>query len=52
MDSLKLNVRAVDEIQPLLSEMMTSMTQVNGLPPAFEGRMKIENWYVPDVSRE
>lgn len=44
MDSLKLNVRAVDEIQPLLSELMASLTQVSGLPPSFDGRMKIEQW--------
>ncbi|DAZ92921.1 TPA: hypothetical protein N0F65_011497, partial [Lagenidium giganteum] len=44
MDVLKLNIRAVDEIQPLLSEMMSSLTQVSGLPPNFEGREKIESW--------
>jgi ESCRT-I complex subunit VPS28 len=44
MDVLKLNIRAVDEIQPLLSEMMSSLTQVSGLPPTFDGREKIEGW--------
>lgn len=44
MDVLKLNIRAVDEIQPLLSEMMASLTQVSGVPPDFEGRGKIEGW--------
>ena len=44
MDALKLNVRAVDEIQPLLSEMMASLTQVHGLPPDFQGRDKMEAW--------
>ncbi|CAK4071361.1 unnamed protein product [Aphanomyces euteiches] len=44
MDSLKLNVRAVDEIQPLLSECMGSLTKVKGLPPTFEGRLKLEQW--------
>lgn len=44
MDVLKLNIRAVDEIQPLVSEMMASLTQVSGLPPDFEGRAKIEGW--------
>ncbi len=44
MDVLKLNIRAVDEIQPLLSEMMASLTQVSGLPANFEGRDKIESW--------
>lgn len=44
MDVLKLNIRAVDEIQPLVSEMMSSLTQVSGLPPDFDGRAKIEGW--------
>ncbi|CAI5718349.1 unnamed protein product [Peronospora destructor] len=44
MDVLKLNIRAVDEIQPLLSEMMSSLTMVSGLPPDFSGRNKIEGW--------
>ncbi|KUF92825.1 Exocyst complex component 7 [Phytophthora nicotianae] len=44
MDVLKLNIRAVDEIQPLLSEMMSSLTMVSGLPPDFAGRDKIEGW--------
>ncbi|OQR90749.1 vacuolar protein sorting-associated protein 28 [Achlya hypogyna] len=43
-DYLKLNVRAVDEIQPLLSECMASLTKVHGLPPTFEGRLKLEQW--------
>ncbi|KDO31768.1 hypothetical protein SPRG_03688 [Saprolegnia parasitica CBS 223.65] len=43
-DYLKLNVRAVDEIQPLLSECMSSLSKVNGLPPTFEGRVKLEQW--------
>ena len=30
MDSLRLDVRAVDEIQPLLSDLMSSLTQVTG----------------------
>lgn len=46
LDSLKLNVRAVDEIQPLLTELMTSMTQVSGLPNEFQGRIKMEFWYL------
>lgn len=44
MDSLKLNVRAVDEIQPQLSDLMASLTQISGLPPSFDGRLKIEHW--------
>jgi ESCRT-I complex subunit VPS28 len=44
MDVLKLNIRAVDEIQPLLSEMMSSLTMVSGLPPDSAGRDKIEAW--------
>ncbi len=44
MDSLKLNVRAVDEIQPLLSDCMASLSKVSGLPPTFDGRLKLEQW--------
>lgn len=44
MDVLKLNMRAVDEIQPLLTDMMASLTQISGLPPDFEGRKEIERW--------
>eukprot|EP00644_Phytophthora_capsici_P019766 jgi/Phyca11/537879/estExt2_fgenesh1_pg.C_PHYCAscaffold_6840001 len=33
-----------EEIQPLLSEMMSSLTMVSGLPPDFSGRDKIEGW--------
>lgn len=44
MDVLKLNIRAVDEIQPLICDMMASLTMVSGLPPDFEGRNKMETW--------
>ncbi|RHY01725.1 hypothetical protein B5M09_003873, partial [Aphanomyces astaci] len=43
-DALKMNIRAVDEVQPLLSESMGSLTKVKGLPPTFDGLMKLEQW--------
>ena len=45
MDALKLQQRAVDEIQPLLSELMNSLTKVPGLTPVtFESSKKISGW--------
>ena len=47
MDALKLQQRAVDEIQPLLSELMNSLTKVPGLTPVtFESSKKISNWLI------
>jgi ESCRT-I complex subunit VPS28 len=43
-DILKLNIRAVDEVQPLLSEVMASLTMVSGLPPNLEARDKMDAW--------
>jgi ESCRT-I complex subunit VPS28 len=44
MDALKLEQRAVDEVQPLISELMSALTRVGGLPVDFEGLVKMRLW--------
>ncbi len=46
MDALKLQQRAVDEVQPLISELMNSLTKVPGISVSadFEGTKKISAW--------
>jgi ESCRT-I complex subunit VPS28 len=44
MDALKLGQRAVDEIQPLISDLMASLAKVHSLPTDFEGLVKTKLW--------
>ena len=44
MDALKLDLRSVDEVHPLITELMSCMTKVPKLPADFEGLIKIEIW--------
>lgn len=44
MDSLKLNMLAVDQVHPLLSDLSTSLSKLTILPPNFEGKMKMKEW--------
>jgi len=44
MDSLKLKMAAVDQIHPLLSDLMESLNKISSLPPDFEGKVKIKSW--------
>ncbi|XP_010905110.1 vacuolar protein sorting-associated protein 28 homolog 1 [Elaeis guineensis] len=46
MDSLKLNMVAVDQVHPLLSDLSSSLAKLGGgiLPPDFEGRVKVREW--------
>ncbi|CAG8566591.1 2342_t:CDS:2 [Acaulospora colombiana] len=44
MDALKLNMKAVDEIHPMLSDLMQSLNKVNTLPA--ESEAKIRNWLI------
>mmetsp|Transcript_17221 Transcript_17221/g.58473 ORF Transcript_17221/g.58473 Transcript_17221/m.58473 type:complete len:242 (-) Transcript_17221:47-772(-) len=44
MDSVKLEQRAVDELHPLISDLMASLTRVAGLPQDFEGLAKMRHW--------
>lgn len=47
MDSLKLKMVAVDQLQPLLLDLNDALTRVTTLPPNFEGKTKVQYWYVP-----
>ena len=44
MDAIKLELRDVDEIQPLISDLFGSLNKVKGLPPDFDGKDRVENW--------
>ncbi|KAL6071031.1 Vacuolar protein-sorting-associated protein 28 [Balamuthia mandrillaris] len=44
MDSLKLNMAAVDQLQPLLSDLFECLTKVPVLGPDFEGKAKLNTW--------
>lgn len=44
MDSLKLNMFAVDQMHPLLSDLATSLNKLSFLPPDFVGRVKLKEW--------
>eukprot|EP00191_Tetraselmis_sp_GSL018_P006399 CAMPEP_0177604194 /NCGR_PEP_ID=MMETSP0419_2-20121207/15980_1 /TAXON_ID=582737 /ORGANISM="Tetraselmis sp., Strain GSL018" /LENGTH=192 /DNA_ID=CAMNT_0019098145 /DNA_START=214 /DNA_END=792 /DNA_ORIENTATION=- len=44
MDSLKLNMVAVDQVYPLLSDLVQSLHKVKQLPPDFEGKQKSKEW--------
>lgn len=44
MDSLKLNMVAVDQVHPLLSDLSSSLNRLSILPPDFEGKMKMREW--------
>ena len=46
MDALKLDMKAVDYIHPMLSELMQSLNNVSSLPADFEGKAKIRNWLI------
>ncbi|XP_073056015.1 vacuolar protein sorting-associated protein 28 homolog 2-like [Primulina eburnea] len=44
MDSLKLNMVAVDQVHPLLSDLAASLNKLSILPPDFEGKTKMKEW--------
>ena len=44
MDAVKLEQRAVDELQPLLSELMDALTRLPETPNDFEPNRKISKW--------
>lgn len=44
MDALRLNQRAVDEIHPLITDVMSSLTKNTSLPSDFEGLLKMKGW--------
>lgn len=44
MDALKLGHKAMDEVQPLMSDLMGALAKVRSLPGDFEGLVKIKLW--------
>uniref|UniRef100_A0A0N5AUK8 Vacuolar protein sorting-associated protein 28 homolog n=1 Tax=Syphacia muris TaxID=451379 RepID=A0A0N5AUK8_9BILA len=46
IDQLKLNVRAVDELQPSLNDLYLSVSAFPSLPDDAESRTKVKKWYV------
>ncbi|KAL3152011.1 hypothetical protein ABBQ32_001129 [Trebouxia sp. C0010 RCD-2024] len=44
MDSLKLNMAAVDQIYPLMSDLLTNINKVEGFPAEFQGKEKVKIW--------
>ncbi|CAK9194280.1 unnamed protein product [Sphagnum troendelagicum] len=44
MDNLKLNMLAVDQVHPLLSDLVLSLGRVPQLPVDFEGKVKGREW--------
>lgn len=46
MDSLKLNMTAVDQVHPLLTDLYETLCKIPTLSPDWEGKTKIKNWYL------
>lgn len=44
MDRLRLGMKAVDEIEPDLRDLVENMTKMSNLPDDYEGKEKIANW--------
>merc|ERR1712232_189520 len=44
MDAVKLEQRAVDELQPLLSDLMDVLTRLPEIPNDFEPNRKVRKW--------
>eukprot|EP00246_Nothoceros_aenigmaticus_P017068 TRINITY_DN808_c1_g1_i1.p1 TRINITY_DN808_c1_g1~~TRINITY_DN808_c1_g1_i1.p1 ORF type:complete len:214 (+),score=43.70 TRINITY_DN808_c1_g1_i1:84-725(+) len=44
MDTLKLNMVAVDQVHPLLSDLLAALNRLQQLPPDFEGKVKAKDW--------
>lgn len=44
MDSLKLNMIAVDQVYPLLSDLSASLNKLTILPSDYEGKTKMKEW--------
>lgn len=44
MDSLKLNMVAVDQLQPLLVDLLDILEKVPSIPTHFEGKIKVKEW--------
>lgn len=46
MDSLKLEMKCVDELHPSFSELLESLTKVPDLPPDHVSKVKVQQWLV------
>ncbi|XP_026410547.1 vacuolar protein sorting-associated protein 28 homolog 1-like [Papaver somniferum] len=44
MDTLKLNMYAVDQVHPVLADLLAALNKLSILPPDFEGRVKMKEW--------
>lgn len=45
LDKLKLGIKANDEIQPDLRELIDVMNRLSMIPTRFDGKLKIQSWY-------
>jgi ESCRT-I complex subunit VPS28 len=46
MDAIKLEQRAVDELHPLISDLLNALNRVPGLPPDHISTTKLREWSV------
>jgi ESCRT-I complex subunit VPS28 len=46
MDKIRLGMKVNDELQPDLRELNDVMNRLSILPANFEGKMKIQKWYL------
>lgn len=46
MDALKLNMFAVDQLHPILVDLIQSLNNVTSLPSEFDGRAKVRTWLI------
>lgn len=44
MDAIKLDQKAVDQIQPLIKDLTSSLNRVSGIPADFDGLTKMKLW--------
>ena len=44
MDSLKLQMKAVDELYPLVNEILDSISKFDALPPDHDSRTRVSKW--------
>ncbi|KAI1713567.1 VPS28 protein domain-containing protein [Ditylenchus destructor] len=45
LDQLKLNIRAVDELFPNLTELYISMSAMSSLPDNFDAKLNVKSWH-------
>lgn len=44
MDSLKLNMKAADELFPIVNDILENMSKFDALPPDHESRTRVQKW--------